>query len=184
MTKVQSVLKKHQNFSCNVMFLYLLLGLLCIYALPSTSQQCSLIIETSVTSERSGKLPDFSRQTWAETAGDIFLSRKIVNHLNSLVSRFVVAQSLKQECCTTDFSLLHKNCKPRNTNFEDVQLLNVHSVISLLISCTFQIRKLLVTRNSRQNTRCSPPRAMDGWARDYAHHSCSQYNHHVGDFHN
>ena len=37
--------------------------LLCV-GLPSSSQQYSLIIEASVANEKSGKLPDFSPQTW------------------------------------------------------------------------------------------------------------------------
>ena len=93
------------------------------------------------------------------------------------------------ERCTTDFSLLHKNCKPRNKiqatilNFKGRTNFNC-AFYDFIPHLTFQIRKVLVTRNSCKNTRCSPLGAMDGWAQDYAHPSCLQYNHHVGDFHN
>lgn len=65
--------------------------------LPSSSQQRSLAIEASVARESSGKFPDFSCQTWAKIAGHIFPSLKITNTLNLLVSRFVVAQYLKEQ---------------------------------------------------------------------------------------
>ena len=114
---------------------------ICCVAPPSSSQQCSLTIKASVTSEKSGKLFDFSHQTWAKTAGNILPSRKLANRLNLPISRFVVAQSLKaSEWWCTEFSLSHKNHKPWNIievtilNFDDVGLLIMYSAISLLIS--------------------------------------------------
>ena len=60
-----------------------------------------------------------------------------------------------------EFSLLHKNCKPWNKievailNFDDVVTFNSTLVAHLI----FQIRKVLVTKNSNQTTRCSLPGA-------------------------
>ena len=63
---------------------------ICCVALPSSSQQHFLTIEASVAGEKSWKLPDFGCQPWAKTADDILPSHK-------LTSRFVVAQSLKEQ---------------------------------------------------------------------------------------
>ena len=127
-----------------------------------------LTIEPSVTSERSSKLPYLSCQPWAKTAGDILPSHKLTNLLSLFVNRFVVAQSLKERSAD---ALMHKNYKPRNKiktailHFDDVVAFSC-VLCHLVAHLTFQMRKVLVRRNSNETARRSLPGGVDGWARD------------------
>ena len=85
-------------------------------------------------------------------------SRKLANDLNLLVSRFVVPQSLKQESADAQSSLFRKkNCKPRDK-------LSLNGVFCDFIAHLTLMRKVLMTRNSSQTTRRSPPGRVDGRA--------------------
>ena len=50
--------------------------------------------------------------------------------------------------------------------FNDVAAFNC-ALCDLIAHLTFQMRKVLATRNSSQTTRRSPLGSEDGWARDY-----------------
>ena len=64
------------------------------------------------------------------------------------------------------FTALHHICKLIEVaivHFDDIATFNC-ALCNLIVHLTFQMRKVLVTRNLNQTTRYSLPGSMEGWA--------------------
>ena len=139
---------------------------ICCVALSSSCQQRSLIIKTSVASDRSGNLPDFSCLPWAKAAGDILPSWKLTNHLSSFVSRFFVAQFLKEHSTVAYSSCFRTKIANLTFLIWNVRwaMKSQSTQLKVAMSPWFHF---VSDKKFKSNHQTFSAGGMDGWTRDY-----------------